>query len=56
MCMRADRRSAIAQWSLDVDEALIQEGAGGYDVATTEAVTGAARFSSGAGRHGSFDD
>ena len=56
MCMRADRRSAIAQWSLDVDEALIQEGADGYDVATTEAVTGAARFSSGAGRHGSFDD
>ena len=56
MCMRADRRSAIAQWSLDVDEALIQEGAGGYDVATSEAVTGAARFSSGAGRHGSFDD
>ena len=56
MCMRADRRSAIAQWSLDVDEALMQEGAGGYDVATTEAVSGAARFSSGAGRHGSFDD
>ena len=23
MCMRADRRSAIAKWSLDVDEALI---------------------------------
>ena len=45
MCMRADRRSAIAQWSLDIDEALIQEGAGGYEVATTEAVTGAARFS-----------
>ena len=56
MCMRADRRSAIAQWSLDIDEALIQEGAGGYEVATTEAVSGAARFSSGAGRHGSFDD
>ena len=56
MCMRADRRSAIAQWSLDVDEALIQEGAGGYDVATSEAIGGAARFSSGAGRHGSFDD
>ena len=56
MCMRADRRSAIAQWSLDIDEALIQEGAGGYEVATTEAVTGAARFSGGAGRHGRFDD
>ena len=56
MCMRADRRSAIAQWSLNIDEALIREGAGGYDVATTEAVTGAARFSSGAGRHGRFDD
>ena len=56
MCMRADRRSAIAQWSLDVDEALIQEGAGGYEVATTEAITGAARFSGGAGRHGNFND
>ena len=56
MCMRADRRSAIAQWSLDVDEALIQEGAGGYEVATTEAISGAARFSGGAGRHGNFND
>ena len=56
MCMRADRRSAIAQWSLNIDEALTREGAGGYDVATTEAVKGAARFSSGAGRHGRFDD
>lgn len=56
MCMRADRRSAIVQWSLDVGEALIQEGAGGYEVATTEALRGAARFSSGAGRHGRFDD
>ena len=56
MCMRTDCRSAIAQWSLDINEALIQEGAGGYDVATTEAVRGATRFNSGAGRHGSFDD
>lgn len=56
MCMRADRRSAIAQWSLDLDEALILEGSGGYEVATTEAITGAARFSGGAGRHGNFDD
>lgn len=56
MCMRADRRSAIAQWSLDIDEALIQEGVGGYEVATTEAVKGAARFSGGAGRHGNFND
>ena len=56
MCMRADRRSAIAQWSLNIDDALIREGAGGYDVAITEAVRGAARFSSGAGRHGRFDD
>ena len=55
MCMRADRRSAIAQWSLDIDDALIQEGAGGYDLATSVAVSGEARFSSGAGRHGSFD-
>ena len=54
--MRADRRSAIAQWSLDVDEALVQEGAGGYEIATTEAITGAERFSDGAGRHGNFND
>lgn len=54
--MRADRRSAIAQWSLDIDKALIQEGAGAHDAATTEAVTRAVRFSDSTGWHGRLDD
>jgi len=51
-CMRADRASAFAQWSLPLDEALRQEGAGGYRVVFEEGLAGAARFAGGAGRHG----
>jgi enoyl-CoA hydratase len=53
-CMRADRASAIAQWDLALPEALRAEGAGGVDALLAEGVEGAARFSSGAGRHGQF--
>ena len=52
MCMRADRASAYAQWDLPIEQALQQEGAGGYPVVQAEAVVGAARFAAGAGRHG----
>ena len=54
-CMLADRQSAYRQWDLPLAEALRQEGAGGVDVVFSEGVAGAARFVSGAGRHGSFE-
>ena len=54
-CLRADRTSAYAQWDLPLAEALQREGAGGFPVIEAEAVTGAARFAGGAGRHGRFE-
>lgn len=54
-CMLADRRSTYHQWGLSLDEALRQEGFGGYPIVAAESVDGAARFVKGAGRHGSFD-
>ncbi|WP_166257393.1 crotonase/enoyl-CoA hydratase family protein [Marinobacter salicampi] len=53
-CLRADRASAISQWSLDLNEALKAEGKGGYPVVFEDAIEGASRFVSGAGRHGKF--
>ncbi len=53
MCMNADRASAYAQWDLPMAQALQQEGAAGFAVVAAEGVAGAARFASGAGRHGS---
>ncbi|MFK7829246.1 MAG: crotonase/enoyl-CoA hydratase family protein [Congregibacter sp.] len=54
-CMRADRLSALSQWSLPEDLALAQEYAGGEAVVDSgETQNGAARFSSGLGRHGDF--
>jgi enoyl-CoA hydratase len=51
--LRADRRSLLRQWSLDIDQAMRQEYRGGIDVlASGEAQEGARRFSGGAGRHG----
>jgi enoyl-CoA hydratase len=51
-CLRADRASAFEQWNLPLDQALQQEGAGGYRVVEEEGLQGAARFTGGAGRHG----
>ncbi|MFT4065342.1 crotonase/enoyl-CoA hydratase family protein [Paraburkholderia sp.] len=49
----ADRRSALENSALDeLAEALRREGAGGYEAVFAEGVGGAARFASGAGRHG----
>lgn len=56
-CLRADRASALAQWSLDEQAALAAEFAGGMAVIESgETVSGARRFAAGAGRHGRFDD
>jgi len=53
-CMKADRSSAIAQWSLDPSEALVREwrSASAFQ---SEGGDGAARFASGKGRSGDFE-
>jgi enoyl-CoA hydratase len=53
-CMRGDRMSVLEQAGLTESEAIAGEFAHGLN-SLTEAVTGAARFAAGAGRHGSFD-
>jgi enoyl-CoA hydratase len=53
VCMRGDRMSAHEQDGLGIDAAIDNEFAHGTD-ALLEAVEGAGRFASGAGRHGSF--
>jgi enoyl-CoA hydratase len=56
-CLRADRLSAYQQWGKELDEALLTEFRAGLEVVKSgETVAGATRFSSGAGRHGSFSD
>ena len=53
VALRADRLSAINQWSLSLEEAARAEHTGGLDVlASGEAQEGARRFAKGAGRHG----
>jgi enoyl-CoA hydratase len=52
-CLRADRLSAIEQWSLNLPDSLIRE----WESAETfrsEGTRGAARFASGKGRSGDF--
>jgi enoyl-CoA hydratase len=56
-CLRSDRRSSLEQWSLAEGAALQRETQLGLDtIRSGETLEGAARFASGAGRHGSFDD
>ena len=51
--LRADRNSALNQWSLTLDEAMKAEHRGGLDVLRSgEAQAGARRFAEGGGRHG----
>lgn len=55
LCARSDRRSAIDQWSLSLDEALAHEVELGWEtIASGETREGAQRFASGEGRHGTF--
>ncbi len=54
-CMRADRLSAIEQWSLDGKQALANEWRSA-DAFRKEGVSGAARFASGKGRSGDFEN
>lgn len=55
--LRNDRMSVYQQWSLSWDDARRNELRLGLDVlASGESVAGAARFASGAGRHGNFGE
>jgi len=57
LCMRNDRMSAYEQWNMSLPEALLNETKLGREVIESgETKEGAARFSSGKGRHGSFED
>lgn len=57
LCLRNDRRSAITQWSLDLDDALREETRLGLEVIRSgETRAGATRFAKGAGRHGAFGE
>jgi len=53
-CMRADRRSLIAQEGLPLRAALQQEWSGSRDVVAAEGIVGARRFAEGRGRNGDF--
>ena len=56
-CMREDRKSVYEQFSLDVASALANEFVhGGRTLASGETQRGAARFASGKGRRGNFDN
>ncbi len=55
-CMRADRRSAIAQHGLPVREALLQEWDGSRGMVAAEGIEGARRFAEGKGRGGDFKE
>ncbi len=52
-CLRNDRRSSFEQWNLSLADALANETKLGLDtIMSGETQAGAARFASGAGRHG----
>ncbi len=54
-CMRADRMSALAQWSLDPAAALANEWRSAQTF-RSEGAAGAERFASGKGRSGNFEE
>ena len=55
ICLRNDRRSALEQWGLSEQQAMVNEVRLGLDtIRTGETIEGAARFAAGAGRHGAF--
>ncbi|RVW06347.1 crotonase/enoyl-CoA hydratase family protein [Rhodococcus spongiicola] len=54
-CLREDRMSLLEQEGMCEDEALASEFRHGMVAAAVDALTGAARFTAGQGRHGRFD-
>jgi enoyl-CoA hydratase len=55
-CLRADRASAYAGWSRDIDDGLRAEAKRGLPVLAAESREGAARFAAGKGRGGDFGE
>ena len=55
-CMLADRRSALAQAGVPVEDAMRMEYRNGIAALSAEGIPGAGRFASGLGRHGDFDE
>jgi enoyl-CoA hydratase/carnithine racemase len=55
-CMRADRASAYAGWSRDIDDALRAEARRGVPILAIESRAGAARFAAGKSRGGDFGE
>ena len=55
VCLRGDRLSAYEQIGRPLPAALAQEHERGLPALAAESLDGAGRFSSGAGRHGSFE-
>ncbi|MGN5238185.1 MULTISPECIES: crotonase/enoyl-CoA hydratase family protein [unclassified Rhodococcus (in: high G+C Gram-positive bacteria)] len=53
-CMSVDRASVYRSFDLPLDTALRAEGAHGAPIVEREGIAGAARFTSGEGRHGAF--
>jgi enoyl-CoA hydratase len=54
-CMRHDRLSAIEQWDLSEPQAMLNEVRHALvTIGSGETLEGAARFTSGVGRHGEF--
>lgn len=54
--MNSDRRSAITQWDLPLDQALRREADFAAAAKSRQAQAGATRFAAGAGRHGKFGE
>jgi enoyl-CoA hydratase len=55
VCVRADRRSVLRSHGLSVRDGLIQEWYSGREALLADGIAGAARFTSGLGRHGDFN-
>jgi enoyl-CoA hydratase len=55
-CLREDRLSLRSQWELSETDAMDVELAHGLVSLASDALAGASRFASGAGRHGVPDD
>jgi enoyl-CoA hydratase len=55
VCLRGDRLSAYQQFDLTFEDALANEFQHGMRALEAESLSGAQRFASGAGRHGSFE-
>jgi enoyl-CoA hydratase len=56
LCMKLDRASVFRQWELPFDHAMRAEFSAGVEAVRAEGQAGAARFASGKGRGGNFEN